>query len=127
MGYRVTRITAALLAALFCAGSSWAQNQPEGKNVYMTYCVSCHGEGGKGDGTAAMSLPAKPADHTNGSIMNQHSDKFLYDIISKGGGAVGKSSFMPAWGGALNDSQIRDVIAYIRSLAVPPYRPGPGK
>lgn len=93
----------------------------------MTYCSSCHGDKGKGDGAAAVSLPAKPADHTNGSIMNRLNDKFLYDIISKGGGAVGKSSFMPAWGGALNDTQIRDVIAYIRSLAAPPYRPNPSK
>ena len=56
--------------------------------------------------------------------MNQLNDKFLYDIISKGGGAVGKSTFMPSWGGALNDTQIRDVVTYIRTLAIPPYRPG---
>ena len=28
---------------------------------------------------------------------------------------------MGAWGGVLNDAQIRDVIAYIRTLAKPPY------
>ena len=56
---------------------------------------------------AAKSLPAKPADHTNGAIMNQMNDKFLLDIITKGGSAVGKSSFMPAWGGALDEKQIR--------------------
>jgi len=27
---------------------------------------------------------------------------------------------MPAWGGALNDKQIRDIVSYIRSIAVPP-------
>jgi mono/diheme cytochrome c family protein len=113
-----------IVLTLITAGVSWGQNQAGGKNVYMTYCASCHGERGKGDGTAAMSLPAKPADHTDGAIMNQLNDKFLYDIIAKGGGAVGKSGFMPSWGGALSDSQIRDVIAYIRSVATPPYRPG---
>jgi mono/diheme cytochrome c family protein len=54
--------------------------------------------------------------------MNQLNDKFLVDIISKGGGAVGKSTFMPAWSGALNEKQIRDIVAYIRSIAVPPYK-----
>ena len=49
--------------------------------------------------------------------MSQLSDKFLMDIISKGGAAVGKSTFMPSWGGALNDKQIRDIIAYIRVLS----------
>ena len=127
MGNLSISVSVVVLAILLRAVPSWAQNQAEGKNLYATYCVTCHGEGGKGDGTAAASLPAKPADHTNGAVMNQLNDKFLYDIISKGGGAVGKSTFMPSWGGALNDTQIRDVIAYIRSLAVPSFRPGTGR
>jgi mono/diheme cytochrome c family protein len=56
--------------------------------------------------------------------MNRLPDKFLLEIISKGGQAAGKSPFMPAWGNQLREKQVRDVIAYIRSLADPPYRPG---
>ena len=99
--------------------TSWAQNQEEGKKLYATYCSSCHGDNGKGDGPAAKALPIKPADHTNGSVMNQLSDKFLTDIISKGGGAVGKSPMMPGWGGQLNEKQVRDIVAYLRSIAEP--------
>jgi mono/diheme cytochrome c family protein len=112
-----------IIVYLFQAPAVWAQNQAEGKKLYTTYCSSCHGESGKGDGAAGASLPVKPADHTNGAAMNQLSDSFLVEIISKGGGAAGKSTFMPAWGGALNDKQIRDIVAYIRSIAVPPYNP----
>jgi mono/diheme cytochrome c family protein len=72
---------------------------------------------------AAQSLPVRPADHTNGAVMNQLSDKFLIETIAKGGSAVGKSSFMPSWGGALGEKQIRDIVAYIRTIAVPPYKP----
>jgi len=64
----------------------------------------------------------KPGDHTNGAIMNKESDKFLFEIISKGGGAVGKSAFMPAWGNTLHETQIKEVIAYSRSIGVPPYK-----
>lgn len=71
---------------------------------------------------AAKGLPAKPADHTNGAFMNQLSDKYLVDVISKGGGGVGKSAFMPAWGSSLGDKQIRDIVAYIRSLAIPTFK-----
>ena len=99
----------------------WAQDQAEGKKLYGTYCSTCHGDNGKGDGLASKSLPVKPGDHTNGTVMNQLSDKFLFDIISKGGSAVGKSAFMPGWG-SLNEKQIRDVIAYVRSIADPPYK-----
>ena len=103
-------------------GAVWAQNQAEGKKLYATYCSSCHGDNGKGDGVASKSLPVKPGDHTNGTIMNNVSDKFLFEIISKGGGAVGKSTFMPAWGNQLDEKQINNLVAYIRSIADPPYK-----
>ena len=105
------------------AGVGYGQNQGEGKKLYTNFCASCHGDTGKGDGPAGRALPVRPADHTNGAVMNQMNDKFIVDIITKGGSVVGKSSFMPAWGGSLNDNQIRDIVAYIRSLAVPRYKP----
>ena len=112
-------LSLALLLAIALAGPATAQNHAEGKNLYATYCTVCHGEKGKGDGLAANGLPVKPADHTNGAVMNQLGDKFLNDIISKGGGAVGKSSFMPAWGASLNERQIRDIVAFIRTIVAP--------
>jgi mono/diheme cytochrome c family protein len=111
-----------VLASLALSPVAQAQNVAEGKKLYSTYCTSCHGDAGKGDGMAGASLPVKPADHTNGAVMNKLSDNFLVNIISKGGSGAGKSSFMPSWGGALTDQQIRDIIAYIRSIAVPAYR-----
>jgi mono/diheme cytochrome c family protein len=54
--------------------------------------------------------------------MNQLNDKFLLDIISKGGSAVGKSPMMPGWGGQFKETQVRDILAYVRSIAVPPYK-----
>jgi len=108
-------------------GTATAQNREEGKKIYVTYCTACHGEKGKGDGMATQSLPVRPADHTNGAVMNPLSDKFLIDLISKGGSAVGKSSFMPAWGSSFNEKQIRDIVAYLRTIADPPYKPDTNK
>jgi mono/diheme cytochrome c family protein len=103
-------------------GLARGQNAAEGKKLYAAYCSSCHGDAGKGDGVAARSLPVKPADHTNGTIMNQLTDKFLTDIIAKGGSAVNKSAFMPAWGTSLDAKQISDIVAYMRSIANPAYK-----
>lgn len=116
-------LTLALLVVGTVAGNSYGQNQAEGKKLYTNFCSACHGDTGKGDGPSGRALPARAADHTNGAVMNQFNDKFLVDVITKGGSAVGKSSFMPAWGSSFNDKQIRDMIAYIRGLAVPPYKP----
>jgi mono/diheme cytochrome c family protein len=111
-----------LIIVLAGALPAWGQDQAEGRKLYLTYCSSCHGDKGKGDGPAASSLPVKPADHTNGGVMNQLPDKFLIEIISKGGSAVGKSALMPAWGSQIKDKQLRDVVGYIRSIADPPYK-----
>ena len=120
---KIGSLTATIICSVLLSGvSGWAQNQAEGRKLYASYCSTCHGEKGKGDGMAAKSLPAKPADHTNGAIMNQLNDKFLLEIVTKGGSAVSKSSFMPSWGGALDEKQIRDLVAFIRTLAVPAYK-----
>ena len=96
---------------------SAAEDQGEGKRLYQSYCTGCHGASGKGDGPAGKTLPVKPADHTNGKKMSQYSDEHLITVISKGGASVGKSSQMPAWGAVLKETQIQEVVAYIRTLA----------
>jgi cytochrome c6 len=105
-------------------GLARAQSAAEGQKVYTTYCSSCHGDKGRGDGAAGKALPVKPADHTDGKLMNSFSDEFLINIISKGGAAVGKSSFMPGWGGVLKENQLQDLLAYLRSIASPPKASG---
>ena len=39
-----------VLAELTMAPASQAQNPAEGKKLYSSYCSTCHGETGKGDG-----------------------------------------------------------------------------
>jgi mono/diheme cytochrome c family protein len=90
-----------------------------GKRIYRENCTPCHGESGKGDGIGARSLPVRPADHTNAAVMTSHSNSFLRDVIAKGGGAMGLSSFMPAWQGILKEDDIQDLIDYIRTLTQP--------
>jgi mono/diheme cytochrome c family protein len=94
-----------------------------GKAKYDANCVGCHGATGKGDGAAAAALNPKPQDHTDGKVMNALSDKYLFDIIKDGGAAMKKAAFMPASNKKLTDQEIWDVVAYIRSLAIPPYKP----
>lgn len=94
-----------------------------GKADYQIYCASCHGEAGEGDGPVAQALNPKPARHNDGAYMNPLTDDYLFKVIKFGGLSVGKSSMMAPLGGSLSDQQIRNVIAFIRSLADPPYQP----
>ena len=112
---------------LLAAAPVWAQSKGDakaGKTKYDANCGGCHGARGKGDGAAAAALPTKPQDHTSGKIMNPLTDKYLFDIIKDGGKAVQKAAVMPAASKKLTDQDIWDMVAYIRSLADPPYKPG---
>jgi mono/diheme cytochrome c family protein len=92
-----------------------------GEEHYVQLCASCHGPRGDGDGPLAAALDPRPARHSDGHTMNALSDEHLFRIIKQGGAAVGKSALMAPWDGTLDDSQIWDVVAFLRSIADPPY------
>lgn len=86
-----------------------------GKVLFMAACVPCHGEAGKGDGVAAKDLNPKPRNLTDAAYMTPLDDRYLYELISRGGIAVGKSAQMPEFG--LSPQDIQNVIAYVRTLS----------
>jgi cytochrome c oxidase cbb3-type subunit 3 len=117
--YRFSVLTLLItLSALVLTTRSLAHaaDAEQGKKLYGQYCVSCHGQSGKGDGPAAAALNPKPRDHTDKETMSKMSDDDLLKVIKNGGASIGKSPLMPPWGGALKDDQIKDVIAYVRTL-----------
>lgn len=93
----------------------------KGAALYATNCASCHGAAGAGDGPAAVALVPKPARHDDGAYMNALTNEHLFRVVKEGGPAVGKSPLMAPWGGMLSDAQIWDVVAFVRTLAKPPY------
>jgi|TARA_B100001964_G_C14128369_1_gene551668 mono/diheme cytochrome c family protein len=94
-----------------------AADAAAGKAKYKQFCSECYGQSGKGDGPAAASLNPKPRDHSDGKYMKTLSDEQITKITKMGGPAVGKSPTMPPWGGALSDADIKNVVAFIRTLA----------
>ena len=94
-----------------------------GKQTYTKYCASCHGDAGLGDGPGGANLPIKPQNLTLGAVMNPLPDHFLHKIIADGPQSVGLSELMPPFKPQLGDRAIDEVIAYVRTLANPPYEP----
>ena len=112
-----------LLVHLGQPGALLATDVAAGRALYQQYCSVCHGPQGKGNGPAASTMNPKPRDHTDGHYMNALSEAHLTTVISEGGAAVQRSPLMPSWKGTLTSQQIQEVIAYLRTLAVPPSRP----
>jgi mono/diheme cytochrome c family protein len=98
-----------------------AGNVETGKAKYAQLCASCHGVAGAGDGVASAGLNPKPAHHNDGNYMNALSNEHLTKVIAEGGTAVGKSAMMAAWGAVLGPQGVQDVVAFVRTLASPPY------
>ena len=83
----------------------------------------CHGERGRGDGASAAGFATKPADLTDGRLMNALPDEFLLSIVLRGGAAEGLAPTMPPFAGFLSDAQARQVVLHLREIASPPFRP----
>lgn len=108
----------ALLVASLSVILTWipAFSEEEAKAIFEKSCASCHGAEGRGDGLMSASFPVKLRNFTDCGGMNGVTDDTLLNIIKKGGAAVGRSPLMPPWGNALNDSQIRELVSYIRGF-----------
>jgi len=99
----------AIVALLCLAGSvSRAQDVANGEKVYKAKCGSCHGPDGKGETAAGKATKAR--DFASDEVKKE-SDATWTDIIVKG------KNKMPGYDKKLTDAEVKDVVAYIRTLA----------
>jgi cytochrome c6 len=97
-------VTPLFVAPLFAG----AQDTAAGGGLYKTKCAACHGASGKGD--TAVGKADNIRDLASADVQKQ-SDADLTTIITSGKGK------MPAYGKSLKPNQVKDLVAYIRSIA----------
>jgi mono/diheme cytochrome c family protein len=81
-----------------------------GKQFYVRFCVTCHGENGKGDTEMREFLSTHPSDLTNGEWKFGSRDGDIFTIIKDGSGD------MEAFATRLADERIWHVVNYLKSL-----------
>ena len=86
-----------------------AESYPEASILFSQYCVSCHGEKGKGDGILASKLETIPADLSN--LWRWKPKNFIARTIRNGRGED-----MPAWGKVLNEDEIYSLVHFLKAL-----------
>jgi mono/diheme cytochrome c family protein len=111
--------------ALFAGGLAWLLDTPRppagasrGERLYYAYCVTCHGEDGRGSWRAALFL-IRPGDLADAARMREHTDQYLFDIIKHGGAPFGRPG-MPAFSYHMGDADIEALVGYVRRLAAKP-------
>jgi DMSO reductase family type II enzyme heme b subunit len=101
------------------AGSLKQTDVDAGRAIYGERCEACHGADGKGDGPGASAMQPRPRDFTIGAFKvrttesgEAPTDADLVKVIADGM----PGTTMPGWQGILNDAEIKQVIAYIKTF-----------
>lgn len=93
---------------------TWSAGNTSGQGNFDSYCVTCHGAEGKGDGVLADSLGVKPRNLSDPAFTASKTDDQLFKTVKEGGASVGLTENMPPFSGQLSDEEIRNVVAYLR-------------
>ncbi len=101
-------------------GSDLSPSTPPGRRLYVRWCAVCHGPDGRGNGPAAPSLIPRPRDLARGlfkykSTAGDHvpTDDDLIRVVANGLPA----SAMPSFRDLLSDGEVREVVAYVKTLS----------
>lgn len=106
----------AVVMALLTAAPASAGNPENGREIYEERCILCHGAKGQGwDWDKKIDRPPVPVPDLV-KILPQLPDSYLFSVIRDGGEAVGRTRFMPAFGFNMSEQELKDVVAYLRSL-----------
>jgi mono/diheme cytochrome c family protein len=109
-------------AAAPAAATTAAVSSDAGAQAYKTYCVTCHGAAGKGDGAAAAALNPKPANFAMGAFKYDANGNGaagdvddIMAIVHDGAAKHGGSPLMAPWP-MLSQEQLRAIAEYVKSL-----------
>jgi len=93
-----------------------AESLNRGKWVYETYCLVCHGEGGKGDGpiSSAVGGPFFGVRSLVNDTIARRSDGYIYGVVVNSLN-MGRG-LMPIYGDKVRGTDRWDVVNYVRSL-----------
>lgn len=120
-----------LLLALACGGPEPAT--PSGREMYVTYCASCHGIDGRGDGPVAPALVVPPTDLTRLEARGKFDEGEIMRVIDGRREVNGHGTrAMPVWGAVFVTELdtlryteyttlllTRDLMEYLRTIQEP--------
>ncbi|MEO8196183.1 MAG: cytochrome c [Thermoanaerobaculia bacterium] len=97
-----------------------AATEKQATTIWVSRCVTCHGEKGLGDGAASLGLVPPPRNFSDPAWQASVTDEHIEKIIMYGGSAVGKSPGMPPNPDLMAKKDVVAALrAHVRSLSKP--------
>src|SRR3954462_13735857 len=111
-----------LFSALMALSVQSAESNPrprdsrDARTLYHAACAACHGEDGSGGARADLGFtpPETFPDFSDCSQATPEQDRAWRAMVRDGGRARGFSEIMPAFGDALDEAQIADLVRHLR-------------
>jgi len=109
----------AVAALLALASPARSADLEAGRKTFEAVCAACHGPTGRADPSnpVVQALDPKPADLSDPLFNSREPAADWQIVVTHGGPALGLSAIMPAQKGALSEEEIRNVVAYAKTLA----------
>jgi mono/diheme cytochrome c family protein len=92
----------------------------EGKQIYASHCLTCHGCAGNGLGTYGGTLVVTPANFKVDPFRTMPDDQWFWHVSEGVQGSV-----MPPWRESLTESQRWNVIKYVQQVYASPFERDP--
>ena len=96
---------------LLATGLAWGADAANGKRLYESNCLACHGAALDGDGPAAKAMRPPPTDFTQKAYWVGKTDAQIRGVIVNG---ISGSVMMPF--NKLKPAQVDDLIAYLKTV-----------
>lgn len=90
------------------------------RGIYVSNCARCHGLAGDGQGPDAPAFKLAMPDFSDPDYARRTSPQSVGDIIRRGGYAVGKSPYMPAWEALMSEQEIDLMVGYLLEMSAQP-------
>ena len=107
---------ACLLAGPIAVAGQTPETGRNGRQVYESICITCHGPDGRGGVNPAIEQIIKTPDFSDCGFASREPDRGFLAVAHNGGPARGFSPLMAPWGGAFTERELSLAVGHIRTL-----------
>ncbi|NGX16337.1 cytochrome c [Wenzhouxiangella sp. XN24] len=112
----VAPVTAAPPHPLAARGVTDLSSLQDGERIYAEACAACHGADGAGVRQEQLGFAVPPPDFTDCNFATREAQADWVAVAHDGGPVRAFARFMPAFGKALSEDQLRAVDGHIRTF-----------